>query len=279
MITLPRPKDGKVLLAADWHGSTVQAHYALAYAAKNEIDTIVQLGDFGFWTKQDPFIRKVQKKAEQLGITLYWIDGNHENHPLLLTYPIDPETGLRPITKNIIHLPRNTRWEWDGISFLALGGAQSIDEGYRVEGFDYFPEECITAEEAVTAIQGGHADVMFTHDAPSTIPNPITDDPYGQKQAAEYFGDDILAKCKSHQDLLATITNSVRPSYLFHGHYHIRQSRAFHHLTDGHRIWDDSPSLGVCLDQGTYNGNPANLLILELEQLVIKEQETDAETS
>lgn len=273
-MTLTYPKGGKALLAGDWHGATIQSYYALDYAAKNDIDTIIQLGDFGFWSTQDPFILKTQRKAAQLGITVYWIDGNHEHIPRLLALPLDPETGLRPITENIIHLPRNFRWEWDGISFLALGGAQSIDEGFRVPGRDFFPEERITQTEAYTAMIEGKANVMFTHDAPSTIPNPITDDPYGQAQAAKAFGEDILAKCKSHQDLLSAIVSIVRPEYLFHGHYHLRQFRRYRH----HGL-AENPAYGICLDQGTSNGNPANLFTLELDQLDIEENRRHAETS
>lgn len=259
---IPYPKDGKVLLAADWHGNTGQALYAINEAVRRNINTIIQLGDFGFWG-EDKFLRKTQKAAEAAGIHIYWIDGNHEQHIKLLEILLDPDTGLRPITPNITHLPRNFRWEWDGISFLALGGAQSIDKFFRTEGFDYFPEERITPEEAQTAIDGGHADIMFTHDAPSTLPNPVTNDPYGQIQAARAFGSDVLEDCKSHQDLLAQVTNSVRPHYLFHGHYHLSQMRSYYHLP----IITGDFDFGISLDQGTREGNPKNLYTLDLSEI------------
>lgn len=261
-MTLPRPKNGKILLAGDWHGSTGQAMYAINEAVKLNLDTIIQLGDFGFWghySDGDTFVRRVQKAAEAAGVHIYWIDGNHEHFLKLYEIPVN-EDGLRPISDNITHLPRNFRWQWDGISFLALGGAQSIDEGWRHPGKDYFPEERITPEEAQTAIDGGHADVMLTHDAPSTMPNPVTNDPYGQAEAARTFGRDILDKCKSHQDLLASVTNVVRPVFLFHGHYHLSQARMYSHLPH-----DGTFSIGVSVDQGTTAGNPANTHILDLK--------------
>ena len=222
---------GSVLFAGDWHGSLGQAEEAVRYAARRDVRTVFQLGDFGIWEGDRRFLDGLDSLLHRFGVRLFFIDGNHENFQLLYQRPLRGD-GTRHIRQYITHVSRGTRLDWDGVRVLALGGAPSIDVKFREPGVSWWPEETITVAEAQAAISGGEADLMLCHDSPATAPNPITDDPAGQAMAERYFGAEALQNCRNHRELLAEVTDAVKPRLLLHGHYHRYMDNRFQH-SDG----------------------------------------------
>jgi hypothetical protein len=127
-----------------------------------------------------------------------------------------------------------------------LGGAASIDKPFRREGRSWWPEELITEADVQASIEGGKVDILLAHDSPNTAPNSITDDPYGQLNAARYFGSDMVEMCTDHRKQLQRVTDAVTPRLIFHGHYHMAMSRIFRHEDA-----DRTPARVFGLDQGT----------------------------
>jgi calcineurin-like phosphoesterase family protein len=228
---------GDLLLAGDVHGSFSQMEKAIRYAKDLGIDTVFQVGDFGIWHNDKPFLNQCQHLLHQWDMQLLFIDGNHENFPRLYEGKV-LEDGTRFVRENITHIPRGYRWEWKGLTFLALGGAASIDRKHRREGRSWWPEELITVEDIIKSQEGGPVDVMFTHDSPSTAPNSITDDYYGQREAIRYFGEDALAYCTDHRERLAEVTNVTTPRLLIHGHYHMGMFGTYRHQDDNNTTGD-----------------------------------------
>ena len=71
-------------------------------------DYVIVVGDFGgVWDgdKQDKYILKTYG---QRNFTTLFIDGNHENHDLLDSYPVEEWNGgkIHRISDNVIHLMR-----------------------------------------------------------------------------------------------------------------------------------------------------------------------------
>lgn len=215
------------ILAGDWHGSKYQAGKVVERAIQSNAKVIFQLGDFGIWDVDMQFPRRLNNLLQDSGITLYFVDGNHENFPLLYTFPIE-EDGTRKIASNIFHLPRGFRFEMAGLRVMALGGAASIDLNFREEGESWWSEESLTDADIRKAVEGGKVDVMLCHDSPEGAPNSICDDIQGQLGALNYFGSG-LEYCTAHRKLLAQVTNEVTPAVLFHGHYHRYMEGAYMH--------------------------------------------------
>lgn len=195
---------------ADW------ARKAIVYCKEHGVDTIVHVGDFGYWGVQRwAYISHVHHQLVDAGIRLFFVDGNHEHHYFLTGGP-DPnpieQDGTRRITGNIHHLPRGYRWEWWGVQFLALGGAHSVDRQWRVEGVDWFREEIISISDAHTAVQGGIVDIMVTHDCPDDVDIPLGDNSWIPREE--------LTRAEKHRQFLGHVVDSVQPKHLFHGHYH-----------------------------------------------------------
>jgi len=49
MSTFPITAPNKILFAGDWHGDAWAVAQMLEYAREQEVDVIIQLGDFGLW--------------------------------------------------------------------------------------------------------------------------------------------------------------------------------------------------------------------------------------
>lgn len=214
--TVPFPVNpAKVLLAGDWHGNTVRATEVIKIAHENGVPVVIQLGDLGFWTPGEStnrYLKAVNEMCKQLGVTLLWVDGNHECHPEINKLPINDE-GVRRTRSHILHLPRGFRWNWYGDTWLALGGAHSVDTHMRKEGVSVWQEEHISAEDIRRSVEGGNVDVMVTHDCPDGVEIPGLQ--------SHLFPIHEITRSDEHRKTLAEVVDAVNPLMLFHGHYHV----------------------------------------------------------
>lgn len=217
--SLNPPGPDRIVLAGDWDANIHRACSVVQYAGLRAISTVVQLGDFGYGTPggwSTRFLDAVEAACAQHCVTVLFIDGNHEYFPGLNALPIDPDTGLREIRPHIHHLPRGLRWTWHDTTWMALGGAHSVDRFARKEGVSWWPEEHLTAADVARAIDPGPVDVIISHDAPAGVLIPgLTSTGF---PAAE------IAAADRHRDLVAAVVDATSPALVFHGHYHTRYS-------------------------------------------------------
>ncbi len=226
----------KIMLAGDWHGNGTWAQRIIQHARKMDVDTIVHCGDFGWWVDNDDtnrYLRFLQSNLDECGIRLYWVDGNHEDHDRIAGWldATDNQPWSDRRYPNIVHLPRGYRWEWWGKTWLAMGGAHSVDRPHRTPGKSWWEGEHITEEQIARAFVGGSADVMITHDCPFgvSIPGIHADE---KLDAAKSFWPlaEIVAS-NDNRKKLARVVNAAKPKLLVHGHYHVRYSAL--HIGDG----------------------------------------------
>lgn len=254
---LAQPTDDRLLLAGDWHGNEIVGLRALNGKAAG-LSTIVQLGDFGFWHGA-PGCQYLDRLSEALFTndqTLLWIDGNHENFDLLEQYPIvttGPAAGLRPIRPRLWHLPRGTRWSWRGpdgppVTWLAVGGAASVDRAMRTAGGDWWFQEELTDIQADEVIAGGPTDVLLCHDRPRTAAIALGDPPGQWWSRAPAWADVDKARSDVHSARVQRVVDAVRPHRVWHGHLHARTNVLLENTTWG----------GACRVQGLADdGSPA----------------------
>lgn len=224
------PDPGLVLLVGDLHGNTGAGRRAVDHAVEVGAQTIAVLGDFGWWpntTHGRAFLEDLDSRLSETGVRLVWVDGNHESFELLNEIPLR-SNGLRPITDHITHLPRGYRWTWSGFDWLALGGATSLDRERRQEGYSWFAQEEITEDEADAVIAAGHADVMLVHDSPADEIPGIAGNP-------QRFPALEIHRAGAHRFRLRAVVAKVRPTVVFHGHYHQRFTGQMM-LPDGGRV-------------------------------------------
>lgn len=216
-------KVGKIGFAGDWHGQSPWAVSAVTLLAERLADEdeklIFQLGDFGFWPGQwgKLFIDSLDAELERTNSQLFFVDGNHENHTLLRK--LAKSKGLAdqpvpcPVTDRITWLQRGTRFKVNDKIYLALGGAASVDRKMRTENQSWFPAERITIEQRNSAIDGGPADVLLSHDAPSDIQINFPSTPIWPAED--------LALSQVNREYLQDVVDECGINWVMHGHMHM----------------------------------------------------------
>lgn len=237
-----------IVVAGDWHENLPWAVQVVKDAPGvlpgERQPLILQLGDFGIWSGSygEYFMSELAEACRENNVKIWFIDGNHEDFPLLHKW----EDG-----DPIRWLPRGTRWTWHDRTWLALGGAVSLDRKQRREGVSWFPEEEITDEQELAVMMDGHADVMAVHECPwRAVQHLALDVDDGTWDPEE------LARSFRHSQRLQRIVDQVQPRYLMHGHLHMayRRELPFNH--------------GLCEVTGLdMDGSRHNALILDVNTM------------
>lgn len=250
----------KIGLLGDTHSNIRTIMYALDVFKEHGVRTVLQIGDFGFWpgTPGRTFLHMVESILSRNDQTLLVTPGNHEDYAQINALTPDAEGWLKAKSR-IWVAPRGKRWEWEGVSFVSLGGAPSVDRAWRVREQRrtshplWWKEEEITTEDMQRTIEGGYADVMIAHDAPLGVPQiekRIEGNPNG-------FAEEDLAYALTGREKMYQVVDAVRPKLFFHGHYHFRVDD-----TLSFQAGDDVRVIGLNAD-----GDYGTLATLELDTL------------
>jgi hypothetical protein len=243
-----------------------------ALGERGDVDVACQLGDlrFGMGPDHEAYLAAIESICARFGLRLLCINGNHENWARLDQLWAEPrwrsEGGnQKPInvSDHVTLLPRGHRWEMGGRSFVALGGAPSVNRLRLTEGIDWWPSEVIQDEHVEATVAGGHAEVMLTHDSPGppfcvdSVADVMRNNPNG-------WPDSILAYAEDGIEKITRAVVGVQPLLLAHGHFHVfgeavvRLPGSAHETT----IW----SLAANQDSG-------NVRLLDLDTLTdVREQ-------
>lgn len=209
-------------IVGDWHGNTRWAGHILESLRNDDIKNIYSLGDYGVWpgTSGKHYLDTQQEMLRARDQVLWVTLGNHEDYTQINNIEEDHD-GCKWIRPNICIFPRGYRFTIDGVSFMSLGGAPSIDYEFRSMYKSWWPEEMITEEEAAYAISGGSVDVMLAHDAPDRgtqrVQSIIMSNPMGWSRKA-------LAYAAIGRERMTQVVQAVQPKVFFHGHYHVQDS-------------------------------------------------------
>lgn len=196
-----------VYITGDIHGDLtrlgVDSFYEQNEFSNNKDDNIViVLGDFGIVWNRNGETRHEKYWLDWLENKLFttvFVDGNHECHPRLFTYPVREWCGgmVHEIRPHVLHLMRGEIFNIEDKKFFAFGGASShdIQDGildyddldwknkakqldkqgkymYRVKGLSWWEEELPTEKEMQHGINvlkenNNTVDYILTH-SPST---------------------------------------------------------------------------------------------------------------
>lgn len=205
-------------VAGDWHGSTGWALRALKTFNDAGIKHVFHLGDFGFWGGHDgaSYVRKVAKLLNQNDMTVYVTLGNHENYDKVATRPVGDDGLTHYDDPRLKIFPRGFHGKIDGVSFVSLGGANSIDYKYRVEKVSWWREESITLQDFDAATSDGEKPLMFCHEIPDGV-----DVGSLRKTWRGGWDSDEIRYSEMGRKVLREAINFIKPKVLFHGHHHI----------------------------------------------------------
>ena len=237
-----------------------------ALGERGDVEVACQLGDlrFGMGPRHEEHLAAIESVCAEHELELLCVNGNHENWARLDRLWAQPrwqaaDGRLEPIevTDHVTLLPRGHRWEMGGRTFVALGGAPSVNRDLLTEGIDWWPSEVIREEHVEATVAAGHAEVMLTHDSPgppyctAPVADTIRDNPWG-------WPDSILAYAQDGIEKLTRAVVGVAPLLLAHGHFHVAGETTVRLPGSAHEttIW----SLAA-------NQDPDNVRLLDLDTL------------
>ena len=150
------------------------------------------------------------KLYNDIGCTIIFIDGNHENFTMLNNMPLVEYRGalMHQIDKHIFHVLRGEIMTLENKTFLCIGGAVSIDKIYRTPYLSWWPEEEITYHDIDNALNNlekvnNKVDYVITHCCDSQTVTKVLN-----------FKKDMCT------DQLSFIDKVVDYKHWFFGHYH-----------------------------------------------------------
>lgn len=258
----PLQEARQIGLLGDVHGDIEALLAAVDFMAAQDVRVLIQLGDLGLLWDNGHWqgdVNRVSKHLVAQKVTLAWVDGNHDFHPLINSFPVN-EDGLRPIALNIVHLPRGYRTVLSsGKSFAALGGANSIDRAQR-SAKTWWAEEAIT-EDDLARLSDERAEILVGHDAPRDI---LTLD-RALAATDKYWSPSALAYAR---DGRATFDRGLRmaaPSLYVGAHYHVHIDE-----TVGYVAGDRAIATRVVLLDMVQHSGTASAAILDVHTLELR---------
>lgn len=227
----------KLLLAGDSHGNSGYMVGALRIAAEAECAEVFQLGDFGIWPgdKGAAYLDRLDQTTKETGVSLSFLDGNHEDFEKLDTLAADKDRRLPDgrvlVRENILWCPRGTVIERADRRFGFLGGAVSVDKDHRVPFASWWPQENLTMDDLDVLVSNAGStplDVLLTHDAPLSVglgwKTAYRDSPWPER---------VLREAEGTRHLLDMAVAATRPKVLVHGHWHLKHTTDSRH-PEGH---------------------------------------------
>lgn len=178
-------------------------------------DVVIVAGDFGFVWNGSNTDKYWLDWFESKSWTTCFVDGNHENHQMLLELPEREWHGGRvhEVRPHVLHLMRGEVFDIAGARVLAMGGAASNDIEFRREGVNWWPQELPGDKEmahcrAVLDRAGWSVDYVVTHEAPAAIAEELC------RERGREFANDCL------QRFLGDLNACLQFRSWFFGHYH-----------------------------------------------------------
>jgi hypothetical protein len=211
----------RVLVTGDWRGDATWAVRTIRAAAHAGIRTIMVVGDMNIlWPGSNgTFEDAINSFCSNTGVTVYFVDGNHDNHEAL-NARAEKRPGEFILIRDRLHwAPRGLRWQWAGRQFGALGGAHSPNGRYLIEGTTWWPTLERPTQTDLARLGDDPLDILITHDAPQ-----------GTTLAGITITDEDQALTNEVQALIRQAVDATRPTVHFHGHWHQRATHTITHL-------------------------------------------------
>lgn len=222
-----------IWITGDIHGKPerlgVHSFYEQKEFSGNKDENVVIIaGDFGLvWERDEEGVSEKYwlKWLEDKPFTTVFVDGNHENHQRLATYPVKEWNGgkVHEIRPHVLHLIRGEVYTIEHKKFFVFGGASShdISDGildyedenwrdkakalnkqgkymYRIKGLSWWEQELPTDEEMQNGIKNlekndWKVDYILTHSPSASVIALLGQGMYKQDILTRYL-EDIRSK-------------------------------------------------------------------------------------
>jgi len=207
-----------IAILGDTHCNADFVLNAIQACVENGVGTIYQLGDFGYFPKDDRgqmFLQIINKSLQRNNIKLYWLGGNHDDYNDIEANEWRYANDFCMVRPNIFYIPDGHSWEVSGVKFVSVGGGTSIDKDYRIKGVSYFPQEFVSQRAVDRAIGNETADVLLTHECGKQP----SDHQWNHRKAD--LSSDIVTMIDQDDRRIAEVRAQLKPQIQYHGHHHV----------------------------------------------------------
>jgi hypothetical protein len=224
-------------LFGDWHGNGGFATHAIAIAAQlRPADArFIHVGDMGLYPglAGHSYLSEVNAAVARAKRYLYVVPGNHEHWPSLC---IGSELGFTGYDEHGFLVsatyprlrvsPRVNVWEWDGLVYASLSGANSIDFQFRTEGRSWWRDESPTdahVDKLTSLVGERQVDILITHDAPLDAIDAMNLYPRSA-DAQSWWSPLAVAYARESSRVIGVARARLAPRVHVCGHHHVRRS-------------------------------------------------------
>ena len=164
-----------IYFTGDIHGSSFEVVRFCKRFHLTSSDTLIILGDVGANYSRDDRDRELKKELNRLKPTIFCIHGNHEMRPANIpSYTTKEWNGgtvwYEDEFPNLLFAKDGCVYSLEGIEYLVIGGAYSVDKYYRLmRGYGWWEDEQPSAEIKAFVekqIAEKHFDVVLSHTCP-----------------------------------------------------------------------------------------------------------------
>lgn len=211
-----------IYVTGDTHGDFGRVWFFCNQNQTTKDDILIILGDAGINFSLGERDKRIKRDLVNLPITLFCIHGNHEQRPYLIEGYIEKEwhDGIvyyEPEYPNLLFAKDGEIYDFDGRSYIALGGAYSVDKYYRLRyGYPWYESELPT-QEIMDYVKSQLEKVHWKVYGVLSHSVPIQYEPTW----AFLSGIDQSLVDKTTENWLSEIEGQLLYLYWFAGHYHV----------------------------------------------------------
>lgn len=197
------------LVMGDVHGDFEKVRRNIRILNPN--DTLILAGDVGVGFVTLKQLEDLGQLAEEGGINLLAIRGNHD-------YPL-PFSENRHFN-NLELIPDYTVRKIEGTNILFIGGAISVDRIYRTIDLNYWAEEGVVYN--LDLLPKEKIDVVIAHSC-TNLPTPA---PKSFSNIKGFLTHDkqLREDLIKERDYLDQVWEKVRPKRWYYGHFHVSKT-------------------------------------------------------
>lgn len=214
-----------IYVTGDLHGNFTPLYQFAKEEGKKltKNDYVIVLGDFGLWHET---LSKIEELNQTLNYTLLFIEGNHEEFPLLESFPLEKKFG--GFVHNIFgiyHLCRSEIFalpnEGKEIKIAVCGGGDSKDRNRRKDGIDWFAKESVTDADVLKVFENAKrccwkVDYFLSHVMSSSVKAEWNYENLGSLMYQEYFEEITISEFR-----IRDIIGKIEAREYLNGHEHI----------------------------------------------------------
>lgn len=159
-----------IFVTGDLHGETLR--FSRAYMPRlTKKDALIVCGDFGFLWDGSDREKRLLKKLGKKKFPILFLDGVHENFPLLNAYPVSDYCGGKAqiLSGNVVHLMRGQVYELQGRTLFTFGGG--FEAGGTAPGSELSLPNLTEYLQGKSNLEQADykVDYVFTHEPPASI--------------------------------------------------------------------------------------------------------------